>query len=237
MKRNKIILAVLILSMIALVFSGCGGVVTPTIDDFIPSVAENFIGEWIAINPTSISKVKINSSGNNIIIHEWTEGDEEHSEDYYWGEQVVEIPDSFNGTFELNWTIYSDASCNQKIELLANQVLKIFSTIYNYEYDYSYTYTDYFYNPEDENSYIPSLPGVGLYQEDPEFVNVVGSRNTPKKICQYMKDNFKWKSHDGRYSPYQFYLQKEGDCGDHAHFSCFLAHFHGYECYFVFLRW
>lgn len=237
MKKNKIILAILILYILVIVFSGCGGVITPTIDDFIPSVAENFIGEWTAINPTTISKVKIHSFGNKIIVHEWKRGDTEHPEDYDWGEQVVEIPGSFNGTFELNWTVYSDWSCNQKIEMLANRVLKISSTENYYAYDVITTYIDYFYNPEDENSYIPSLPGVGLYQDDPEFVNVVNALDSPKKICQYMEDNFNYKVLDGPHSPYQTYLSKEGDCADHAVFACAIANFHGYECFFIGMRW
>lgn len=45
MKRNKIILAVLILSMIALIFSGCGGVnpVTPPIDEIDDDVDQGYM--------------------------------------------------------------------------------------------------------------------------------------------------------------------------------------------------
>lgn len=202
----------------------------------ISSEIKAFLGEWTAISPTRISKVKIHSSGNKIIIHEWRWGSEEHPEDYDWGEQVVEISDFFDGTLELNWT-YSEWSRNQKIEMLANGVLKVFSKENNYAGDYSFTYTDYFYNPEDENSYIPSLPGVGLYQDDPEFINLVNTLNSPKKIGQYMEDNFNYKALSGPHSPYQTYLSKEGDCADHAVFACAIANFHGYECFYIIMNW
>jgi len=196
-----------------------------------------FIGEWTAISPTRISKVKIHSSGNKIIIHEWWRGSEEHPEDYDWGEQIVEISDFSDGTLELNWTTYSEWSCNQKIEMLANGVLKVFSTENNYAGDYSSTCTDYFYNPDDENSYIPSLPGVGLYQDDPEFINLVNTLNNPKKISQYMENNISYKVLSGPHSPYQTYLSKEGDCGDYAVFASGIANFHSYECYYIIMNW
>ena len=218
--------------VIVIILCGCN-----IVYDTIPSVAENFIGEWTAINPTWISKVKIHSSGNKMIIHEWRWGSEEHPEDYDWGEQVVEMSDFSDGTLQLNWTTYSEWSCIQKIEILANGVLKVFSTENYYDEDFSSTYTDYFYNPEDENSYIPSLPGVGLYQDNPEFINLVNTLDSPKKICQYMEDNFYYKEIIGPHSPYQTYLSKEGDCGDHAVFTCAIANFHGYECYYIMMHW
>lgn len=219
--------------VIVIILCGCN-----IVYNTITSVAENFIGEWTAINPTSISKVKIHSFGNKIIVHEWIRGDTEHSEDYDLGEQVVEISDFSDGTFELNWWTSSDewsGSCNQKIEILANGVLKIFSSgNYFYHNEYiGFACTDYFYNPEDENSYIPSLPGFGLYQDDPEFVNLVNALDSPKKIVKYMEDNFNYKLIWGPNSPYQTYLSKEGLCADYAVFACFIANFHGYECFYV----
>ncbi|MBA7570791.1 hypothetical protein ES708_12544 [subsurface metagenome] len=224
---------IIFISIVVIVFlCGCN-----IVYDTIPSVAENFIGEWTAINPARISKVKIHSSGNKIVIHEWTEGDEEHPEDYDWGEQVVEISDFSDGTLQLNWTTYSEWSCIQKIEILANGVLKVFSTENYYDTDIDYTYTDYFYNPDDENSYIPSLPGVGLYQDNPEFVNVVNAVDSPKEIVKYMEDNFNYKILWGPHSPYQTYLSKEGDCAGHAVFASAIANFYGYECFFVLMCW
>ena len=222
-----------ILIFIVIILCGCN-----IVYNTIPSVAENFIGEWTAINPTVISKVKIHSFGNKIIVHEWVRGNTEHPEDYDLGEQgegeqVVEMSDFSDGTLELNWTTFSEWSCNQKIEILANGVLKIFSTLNYYDNYPSLTYTDFFYNPEDENSYIPSLPGVGLYQDDPEFINLVKTLDSPKKIVKYMEDKFNYKVLWGLHSPYQTYLSKEGDCGDYAVFASFIAHFHGYECFHV----
>jgi len=219
--------------------TGCSGIIPPT---NIPSEVENFIGEWTAIDPTSISKVKIHSFGNKIIVHEWIRGDTEHPEDYDLGEEVVEISDFSDGTFELNWWISSDewsGSCNQKIEMLANGVLKIFSAgNYFYQNEYiGFACTDFFYNPEDENSYIPSLPGFGLYQDDPEFVNLVNALDSPKKIVKYMEDNFNYRLIWGPNSPYQTYLSKEGLCADYAVFACFIANFHGYECFHVGISW
>jgi len=177
-------------------------------------------------------------SGNKIIVHEWWHGDEEHPEGYYWGEQVVEISDFSDSTFELNWGKTSDVrNCNQKIEMLANGVLKIFSTENYCDENNSYTYTDYFYNPDDENSYTPSLPGVGLYQEDPEFVNVVNVIDNPKEIVKYMEENVNFKELGAYHSPYQTYLSKEGQCIDYAVFSCAIAHYHGYECFIVVMNW
>ena len=220
-----------ILIFIVIILCGCN-----IVYNTIPSVAENFIGEWTAINPTVISKVKIHSFGNEIIVHEWRRGNTEHPEDYDWGEQVVEISDFSDDTFGLKWT-FSEWSYNQKIEILANGVLKIFSTRNYYDENISYTCTDFFYNPEDENSYIPSLPGSGLYQDDPEFVNIVNALDSPKKIVKYMEDNFNYKLLCGPHSPYQTYLSKEGDCADHSVFACAIANYHGYECFSVRMCW
>lgn len=202
----------------------------------ISSEIKAFLGEWTAISPTRISKVKIHSSGNKIIVREWTEGDEEHPEDYYWGEKVVEMTDFSDGTFGVNWT-FSEWSCHQKIEMFANGVLKVFSTANLQDGDDSFSYTDYFYNPEAIDSYIPSLPGVGLYQDDPEFINLVNTLHSPRKIVKYMEDKFNFKELNGPHSPYQTYLSKEGDCGDHAVFACAIANFHGYECFYILMYW
>jgi len=231
--KRKCFLIVLFL-VLAIFLTGCGGIIPPT---NISSEAENFIGEWKAISPTNLSKVEIYSFENNIYIHVWQKGNPDHLEDYDWGEQVVGISDFSAGTLQLNWMTYSEWSCSQKIEILANGVLKIFSTENYYDTDIDYTYTDYFYNPDDENSYIPSLPGSGLYQDDPEFVNVVNALDSPKKIVKYMEDNFNYKVLWGPHSPYQTYLSKEGDCADHAVFASAIANFHGYECFFVLMYW
>jgi len=81
------------------------------------------------------------------------------------------------------------------------------------------------------------LPGVGLYQDDPEFVNVVNALDGPKKICQYMENNINYKELSGPHSPYQTYLSKEGDCADYAVFASAIANFHGYECFYILMYW
>jgi len=228
--KGKIIL---ILILILIILCGCSNNYNP-----IPSVGEEFIGEWTAINPTRISKINIYYSGNKIIVHEWEKNYGQFSEDYDWGERVAEISDLSDGKHELNWaTSYDEWSFNQKIEILDNGVLKVFSILDYYDEDSNLTCTDYFYNPEDENSYAPSLPGVGLYQDDSEFINLVKTLNSPFKIVKYMEKNFNYKELDGPHSPYQTYLSKEGDCADHAVFACAIANYHGYESFFVGMGW
>jgi len=205
----------------------------------ISSEVKAFLGEWVAIMPTRISSIIIQIEDNQFLISVWMAGQSYNDQPlyYYWGEQIVEISDFSDGTLELNWTTYSEWSCNQKIMLLANGVLKIFSTEHNYAGDYSLTYTDYFYNPEAINSYIPSLLGSGLYQDDSEFVDIVNALDGPKKICQYMENNINYKALSGPHSPYQTYLSKEGDCADYAVFASAIANFHGYECFIIIMYW
>jgi len=238
--KRKCFLIVLFL-VLAIFLTGCGGIIPPT---NISSEAENFIGEWKAISPTNLSKVEIKSSGNYIYIHVWEEGivsniffNENHPEDYDWGVQNFKISDSFSNVIKLHWDSFSNWSCDQEMEVLNNGVLKVKSTENYYDPNYSFSYTDYFYNSEADNSFIPDISGIGLYQEDPEFVNLVYQLDSPKKICQYMEKYFSYKVLNGPHSPYQTYLLKEGDCADYAVFANCIAHFHGYESYHVLIEW
>jgi len=197
----------------------------------IPSEAENFIGEWTAISPTYLSKVEIYSIGNYIYIHVWEEGNA------IYGVQNFKISDLFNDddVIKLHWESLPSWSCDQEMEVLNNGVLKVKAT--EYYFDYSFSWTDYFYNSEADNSFIPNISGMGLYQEDPEFVNLVYQLDSPEKICQYMEKYISYKILIGPHSPYQTYLSKEGDCGDYAAFANGIAHFHGYESYHVVIKW
>lgn len=214
--------------------TGCSGIIPST---NISPEAENFIGEWEAISPTKLSKVEIHSFGNNIYIHVWQRGNPDHPEDYDWGVQNFKISDSFNGVIKLHWDYFSNASDDQEIEVLSNGVLKIKSTKTYHDQDVSYSYTDYFYNSKAGNSFIPNILGMGLYQEDSEFVNLAYQLDSPKKICQYMEKYIDYNKLNGPHSPYQTYLSKEGDCGDHAVFANNIAHFHGYESNYVSIDW
>jgi len=73
----------------------------------------------------------------------------------------------------------------------------------------------------------------GMDEYDPIFVNLLEELDTPKKICDYMEENFTYKNHDGKWTPYELYLSEWGDCGDFATFGCYFAHYHGYETYFI----
>lgn len=71
-----------------------------------------------------------------------------------------------------------------------------------------------------------------ILPDDIEFIRLVEELNTPKKICQYMLDNFTFKSYPYIcLTPYQLYIIKKGDCNDYANFAIFIAHYHDYETY------
>ncbi len=68
--------------------------------------------------------------------------------------------------------------------------------------------------------------------DDLEFLAVVEELNTPRKICQYMLDNFESEPHPYiTLTPYQLYLTRKGDCDDFSTFAVFIANYHGYETY------
>ena len=87
------------------------------------------------------------------------------------------------------------------------------------------------------------LSGCGIYNlnnfvvpDDIEFIAVIDSLNTPRKICRYMADNFEWELSLWRsYSPYKMWLlntqNKTGDCNDYSCFAVFVANWHEYETY------
>lgn len=86
------------------------------------------------------------------------------------------------------------------------------------------------------------LTGCGFYNldnfvlpDDEEFLEVINSLDTPRKICEYMEDNFEFRINRPLWSPYQTWLAniegKAGDCNDYSTFAIFVAHLHGYEVY------
>ena len=83
------------------------------------------------------------------------------------------------------------------------------------------------------------LPGCGVINicnfimpDDLEFLETVKSLDTPKKISDYMIENFVHKAHYFiGLNPYQLYLTKKGDCNDFSLFGKFIANYHDYQVY------
>ena len=68
--------------------------------------------------------------------------------------------------------------------------------------------------------------------DDIEFIYCINKLDTPEKICNYMKDNFIVISyHKKAFSPYEMWLNKNGDCNDYSTFAIFCANYHNYEVY------
>ena len=83
------------------------------------------------------------------------------------------------------------------------------------------------------------LSGCGVYNlnyfvmpDDDEFLALIIELNTPRKICQYMEDNFTYEVHS-HYAPTPYVIWKTGkaDCNDYVTFAQFIANHHGYETY------
>ena len=71
---------------------------------------------------------------------------------------------------------------------------------------------------------------------DSEFIAIIEDLTTPTKIVDYMADNFEhvislWYC----YSPYQMWVAniKAGDCNDMSNFAVWVASYHGYTTYQV----
>jgi len=89
------------------------------------------------------------------------------------------------------------------------------------------------------------LSGCGIYNlgnftlsNDVEFLTLIQKLDTPRKICQYMNDNFIYKKH--LYytpDPYVLWKTKKGDCNDMATFAQFIAEYHGYKTYLVRIKY
>lgn len=63
------------------------------------------------------------------------------------------------------------------------------------------------------------------------FTEVVNKLDTPEELLAYMKENFKFKFHEGHisYLPEEFFYKKEGDCKDLATFGSYVLKQHGYD--------
>lgn len=78
------------------------------------------------------------------------------------------------------------------------------------------------------------LTGCGfIMPNDSGFIAVVTELDTPKKICQYMSDNFTYEHIEGLITPYELYITKEGNCNDFAYFGRWVARRHDYETYWI----
>lgn len=83
--------------------------------------------------------------------------------------------------------------------------------------------------------------GSGLYNlnlftipDDIEFFILIQELDTPRKICQYMQNNFEYEPHPYMLlTPHQLYMSKKGDCNDFATFATFIADYHGYKTFLV----
>lgn len=72
--------------------------------------------------------------------------------------------------------------------------------------------------------------------DDIEFISCIEKLDTPEKICDYMKDNFIYEETDFYVpTPHQLWLDKIGDCNDFSTFAIFVANYHNYTTYQIFI--
>lgn len=65
--------------------------------------------------------------------------------------------------------------------------------------------------------------------DDAEFIACIEKLDIPKKISDYMRQNFTYKAHMVYApSPYEMWRDKKGDCNDMSTFGTFVANYHGY---------
>ncbi len=71
---------------------------------------------------------------------------------------------------------------------------------------------------------------IFILPDDAKFLALIQELDTPKKIGEYMVDNFETEPHPYiTLTPYQLYITRKGDCDDFSAFSKFIADYHGYE--------
>jgi len=83
------------------------------------------------------------------------------------------------------------------------------------------------------------LSGCGIFNlngwimpDDLEFLAVMESLDTPKKIGNYMQENFIYEYHPFYApDPYVLWQTQKGDCNDFSTFGTFIANYHGYKTY------
>jgi len=78
--------------------------------------------------------------------------------------------------------------------------------------------------------FIPDNGGMNEY--NPQFISLLNELNTPLKLLNFLS-TCHYEEHDGAYTPYEFYIGKEGDCVDYTVFSCYVLHYHNYGVYSV----
>ena len=78
--------------------------------------------------------------------------------------------------------------------------------------------------------FIPDNGGMDEY--DPQFIALLDKLNTPLKLITFLS-TCHYEERDGAYTPYEFYIGKEGDCVDFSIFSCYVLHYHDYNVYSV----
>jgi len=62
----------------------------------------------------------------------------------------------------------------------------------------------------------------GMDEDDSQFIALLDKLNTPLKLITFLS-TCHYEEHDGAYTPYEFYIGKEGDCVD---FSIFIVMFY-----------
>lgn len=69
--------------------------------------------------------------------------------------------------------------------------------------------------------------------DDIEFINCIKELDTPKKIVDYIINNFEYEYHSiTTIDPYTLWKKiKKGDCDIFSTFAVFVAHYNGYETY------
>jgi len=72
----------------------------------------------------------------------------------------------------------------------------------------------------------------GMDEYDPQFISLLNELDTPSKLLNFLS-TCHYKKHSGKYTPYEFYIKKEGDCVDYGIFSCYVLHYHDYIVYSV----
>jgi hypothetical protein len=83
------------------------------------------------------------------------------------------------------------------------------------------------------------LSGCGMYNfnnftlpDDTDFIALVQELDTPRKVSNYMIENFTYKANPyTAISPYILWKTKIGDCNDMAAFGILAINYHGYTTY------
>ena len=87
------------------------------------------------------------------------------------------------------------------------------------------------------------LSGCGVFSlsnfvlpDDIDFIKTIEINDTPQKICCYVKENFTYKENlFYNPSPYELWLNPEGDCNDFVTYALFGANYHNYPTWQMFI--